>query len=186
MEVSDISIIELFNMRSEKAVSTLSEKYGKLCKSISYNILANKEDSEECVNDTYLKVWNSIPPTKPDNLMAYVCRVARNIALDKLRYNLRGKRSGKTDTLLSELSECIPSRENVEESADDTLKSAINTFLRSLSERDRKIFVRRYFFCDDIKSIAKLCEISETNVTTVLNRTRNNLKKYLSDNGIAV
>ena len=186
MEVSDISIIELFNSRSEKAVSALAEKYGKLCKGISFNILSNKEDSEECVNDTYLKVWNSIPPTKPDNLMAYVCRVARNIALDKLRYNLRGKRSGKTDTLLSELSECIPSRENVEESADDTLKSAINTFLCSLSERDRKIFVRRYFFCDDIKSIAKLCEISETNVTTVLNRTRNNLKKYLSDNGIAV
>ena len=186
MDITDIRIIELFTSRSKEAVSALSKKYEKLCKSISYNILRNREDAEECVNDTYLKVWDSIPPAKPDNLMAYVCRIARNISLDKLRYNLRSKRNGSTDALLSELSECIPSTDNVEESADDTLKNAITDFLDGLSDRDRNIFVRRYFFCDDVKSISKRLGITETNVTTILNRTRNNLKKYLSDNGIAV
>lgn len=186
MDITDIRIIELFTSRSKEAVSALSEKYEKLCRSISYNILKNKEDAEECVNDTYLKVWDSIPPAKPDNLMAYVCRIARNISLDKLRYNLRSKRNGSTDALLSELSECIPSMDNVEESADDTLKNAITDFLDGLSDRDRNIFVRRYFFCDDVKSISKRLGVTETNVTTILNRTRNNLKKYLSDNGIAV
>ena len=186
MDNTDIRIIELFTSRSKEAVSALSKKYEKLCKSISYNILRNKEDAEECVNDTYLKVWDSIPPAKPDNLTAYVCRIARNISLDKLRYNLRSKRNGNTDALLSELSECIPSMDNVEESADDTLKNAITDFLDGLSDRDRKIFIRRYFFCDDVKSISKKLGVTETNVTTILNRTRNNLKKYLSDNGIAV
>ena len=186
MDITDIRIIELFTSRSKEAVSALSKKYEKLCKSISYNILRNREDAEECVNDTYLKVWDSIPPAKPDNLMAYVCRIARNISLDKLRYNLRSKRNGNTDALLSELSECIPSTDNVEESADDTLKNAITDFLDGLSDRDRNIFIRRYFFCDDVKSISKKLGVTETNVTTILNRTRNNLKKYLSDNGIAV
>ena len=186
MDITDNRIIELFTSRSKEAVSALSKKYEKLCKSISYNILRNKEDAEECVNDTYLKVWDSIPPAKPDNLMAYVCRIARNISLDKLRYNLRSKRNGNTDALLSELSECIPSTDNVEESADDTLKNAITDFLDGLSDRDRNIFIRRYFFCDDVKSISKKLGVTETNVTTILNRTRNNLKKYLSDNGIAV
>lgn len=186
MDITDIRIIELFTNRSKEAVSALSKKYEKLCRSISYNILRNREDAEECVNDTYLKVWDSIPPAKPDNLMAYVCRIARNISLDKLRYNLRSKRNGNTDALLSELSECIPSTDNVEESADDTLKNAITDFLDGLSDRDRNIFVRRYFFCDDVKSISKKLGVTETNVTTILNRTRNNLKKYLSDNGIAV
>ena len=186
MDITDNRIIELFTSRSKEAVSALSKKYEKLCKSISYNILRNKEDAEVCVNDTYLKVWDSIPPAKPDNLMAYVCRIARNISLDKLRYNLRSKRNGNTDALLSELSECIPSTDNVEESADDTLKNAITDFLDGLSDRDRNIFIRRYFFCDDVKSISKKLGVTETNVTTILNRTRNNLKKYLSDNGIAV
>jgi len=186
MDITDIRIVELFTNRSKDAVSVLSKKYEKLCRSISYNILGNREDAEECVNDTYLKVWDSIPPAKPDNLTAYVCRIVRNISLDKLRYNLRSKRNGKTDTLLSELSECIPSQDNVEESADDTLKNAITDFLDGLSDRDRKIFIRRYFFCDDVKSISKRLGVTETNVTTILNRTRNNLKKYLSDNGIAV
>ena len=186
MDITDIRIIELFTSRSKDAVSALSKKYEKLCRSISYNILRNREDAEECVNDTYLKVWDSIPPAKPDNLTAYVCRIARNISLDKLRYNLRSKRNGSTDALLSELSECIPSTDNVEESADDTLKNAITDFLDGLSDRDRNIFVRRYFFCEDVKSISKKLGVTETNVTTILNRTRNNLKKYLSDNGIAV
>lgn len=186
MDITDIRIIELFTSRSKEAVSALSKKYEKLCRSISYNILRNKEDAEECVNDTYLKVWDSIPPAKPDNLTAYVCRIARNISLDKLRYNLRSRRNGSTDALLSELSECIPSMDNVEESADDTLKNAITDFLDGLSDRDRNIFVRRYFFCDDVKSISKRLGVTETNVTTILNRTRNNLKKFLTDNGIAV
>ncbi len=186
MDITDIRIIELFTSRSKEAVSALSKKYEKLCRSISYNILRNREDAEECVNDTYLKVWDSIPPAKPDNLMAYVCRIARNISLDKLRYNLRSRRNGSTDALLSELSECIPSMDNVEESADDTLKNAITDFLDGLSDRDRNIFVRRYFFCDDVKSISKRLGVTETNVTTILNRTRNNLKKFLTDNGIAV
>lgn len=182
--ISDNEIIELLFSRSEKAVAQIKEKYGRMCRSISYNILHNSEDSEECENDAYLKIWNTIPPNRPDNLCAYILRIVRSAAIDKLRYNSRRCRSGETDALLSELNECIPASDNTELSADDSLKHSINDFLSDLSETPRAVFMRRYFYCDSIKDIANRFSISETNVTSILTRTRKKLKQQLISDGI--
>lgn len=185
MDISDKKITTLLESRSEQALKLLSEKYGGLCSSISYNVLGNRSDSEEVTNDTYMKVWNTIPPEKPRNLCAYVAKIVRNLSLDKLRYNNRSKRCGETDALLSELEECIPATDNTEKSAENNeLKSVLNAFLAQLDERTRKVFVLRYFSCCDITDISQQTALSETNVTTILNRTRTKLKKYLSENKI--
>jgi len=185
MDISDKKITTLLESRSEQALKLLSEKYGGLCSSISYNVLGNRSDSEEVTNDTYMKVWNTIPPEKPRSLCAYVAKIVRNLSLDKLRYNTRSKRCGETDALLSELEECIPATDNTEKSAENNeLKSVLNAFLAQLDERTRKVFVLRYFSCCDITDISQQTALSETNITTILSRTRTKLKKYLSENKI--
>ena len=168
MDISDKKITTLLESRSEQALKLLSEKYGGLCSSISYNVLGNRSDSEEVTNDTYMKVWNTIPPEKPRSLCAYVAKIVRNLSLDKLRYNTRSKRCGETDALLSEL------------------ESVLNTFLAQLDERTRKIFVLRYFACYSIADISERLAITETNTTSILNRTRTKLRKYLSDKDVYI
>ena len=177
MNISDKNITTLLESRNEQALKLLSEKYGGLCSSISYNVLGNRSDSEEVTNDTYMKVWNTIPPEKPRSLCAYVAKIVRNLSLDKLRYNNRSKRCGETDALLSELEECIPATDNTEKSAENNeLKSVLNTFLAQLDERTRKIFVLRYFACYSIADISERLAITETNTTSILNRTRTTLR----------
>lgn len=185
MNISDKKITALLESRSEQALKLLSEKYGGLCTTISYNVLGNRSDSEEVVNDTYMKVWNTIPPEKPHNLCAYIAKIVRNLSLDKLRYNSRSKRQGETDALLSELEECIPATDDTERSVENNeLRSALNAFIAELDERTRKIFILRYFACFSISEISEKSDISETNVTSILSRTRTKLKKYLSDKEI--
>lgn len=187
MDISDKKITTLPESRSEQALKLLSEKYGGLCSSISYNVLGNRSDSEEVTNDTYMKVWNTIPPEKPRSLCAYVARIVRNLALDRLRYNTRSKRCGETDALLSELEECIPATDSTEKSAENNeLKSVLNDFLAQLDERTRKIFVLRYFACYSISDISEKSDVSETNVTSILSRTRTKLRKYLSDKEVYI
>ena len=184
---ADKNITTLLESRNEQALKLLSEKYGGLCSSISYNVLGNRSDSEEVTNDTYMKVWNTIPPEKPRSLCAYVAKIVRNLSLDKLRYNNRSKRCGETDALLSELEECIPATDNTEKSAENNeLKSVLNTFLAQLDERTRKIFVLRYFACYSIADISERLAITETNTTSILNRTRTKLRKYLSDKDVYI
>ena len=187
MDISDKKITTLLESRSEQALKLLSEKYGGLCSSISYNVLGNRSDSEEVTNDTYMKVWNTIPPEKPRSLCAYVARIVRNLALDRLRYNTRSKRCGETDALLSELEECIPATDSTEKSAENNeLKSVLNDFLAQLDDRTRKIFILRYFACYSISDISEKSDVSETNVTSILSRTRTKLRKYLSDKEVYI
>lgn len=129
--MDDVNIILLFFQRSERAIEELANKYGKLCKKLSYNILNNDSDADECVNDTYIKTWNSIPPQNPDNLMAYVCKIVRNISLNLFNYNNRQKRRGKVDAILSELDECIPSDYDLQSDLDCRIRRSS----KNISER---------------------------------------------------
>ena len=142
--MEDEKIIELLFRRSENAISELSKKYEKICMTISMNILGNKEDAEECINDTYLGVWNSIPPQKPDNLTAFICKITRNLSLKKNTYNSAEKRQGNYGVCIDELSECIPSVNTVESEIESAeLSAAIDKFISSLDKTNQFLFVRR-------------------------------------------
>jgi RNA polymerase sigma-70 factor (ECF subfamily) len=184
--VDDKKIIQLFIARSQDAISELSQKYGEFCYRIAMNILNNSEDAEETENDTYLKVWNSIPPTCPDVLRAYVGRITRNLSLSRYRYNHREKRDGHLQVFLSELEDCVPAPQNVEVSADDTVCQAICAFLANQDSSTRILFIRRYFYMESISALAKDFGMKESNVSTKLNRVRAKLKCYLEKEGIVV
>lgn len=133
--MDDDKIIELFFLRSEQAVTELSFKYGAICRKIAFNILNNLEDAEECVNDTYLGTWNSIPPQKPNPLGTYVCKITRNIALKRYRYNTAKRRNSFYDISLSELEECIPSvAQNAVSCTEEDMTEIIESFLDSLDK----------------------------------------------------
>lgn len=171
-------INELFE-RNESALGGISDKFGKLCQQIAYNILGNREEAEECVNDTYLNIWNSIPPARPDNLRAYVCKVARNLSLNRLKYNSAQKRSPGSLISLSELEEKVgepPDYENI--------GGLIDKFLETEKPESRIIFMRRYWFLDSIEEIAMMYNYSESKVKSVLYRTRGRLEKFLKSEGI--
>lgn len=185
--MKDSQIIDLFFERSEQAITELSNKYGKLCKSISYNIVNNDEDAEECVNDAYFGAWNRIPPDKPNPLMAYICKLVRNISLNKFDYNNAKKRNSNYTVCLDELDECVPAANSVEDEINTKrLTVAIENFLSELDEVSRIIFVRRYWFYDDYAQIAAGLGIKEGNVRVKLGRTRKKLKNYLEKEGFAI
>lgn len=184
--MEDWQILKLFNERSETAISEMAAKYGKYCHTIAYNILANAEDTEECVNDTYLKAWEAIPPQAPKKLSAFLGKITRNLALDKYRYYNREKRnSGETVLALDELSECIPTENSVEQSISDKhLEEVLNRFLETLAVQKRKIFMQRYWYLRSIKEIAGEFAMSESKVKMTLLRTRSKLKQFLEKEGI--
>lgn len=185
--MDDVKIIELFWERSEEAISHISEKYGKYCYYIAYNILYSELDSEECVNDTYLRAWESIPPQKPTLLSAYLGKITRNLALNRREYNMREKRNGGYEIILDEMADMIPDSSSTPESVDDmALKEAINNFLRALSADSRIIFVRRYWYCSNIKDIASDYSLPEGTVRSVLSRTRKKFREYLKKEGISI
>ena len=176
--MSDNEIIDLYLKRDESAIERTDEKYGAYCKRIAYNILADEFDAEECKNDTYFKLWCTIPPTVPKFLSAFIARIARNAALDKYRVKSREKR-GRIDGSLDELGEFIGEENTVAEIAAKELGELITLFLRGESEKARKIFVRRYFYEESIADIAKFYAMTESNVKTTLSRTRAELAEYL-------
>lgn len=183
--MEDHEIIKLFNARSEDAVRAVSEKYGRLCAAVSRNILQNDQAVEECVNDTFLKAWESIPPAKPKNLSAYLARIAKNISINRWKNDRREKRGGSgIDQVFEELEGFAAGKGSVE---DDTERRAvieeINLFLERLPASKRTMFVRRYWFCDGISELAALYGMSENNVSAVLSRTRAELKKHLKKRG---
>ncbi len=184
--MEDNEIIALFNNRSQSAVEEASKKFGGLCKKIASDILNSKEDCEECVNDTYMKLWDSIPPANPNILSAYIAKITRNLALTKYRENHRQKRgSGNTELVLEELENFLVSDKTVEQQAERTeLVSAINDFLSQQPKDKRIIFVQRYWYCCSTAEIAERNGISKTNVTTLLSRMRTALKKYLEERGL--
>lgn len=185
--MEDKRIIELFFARSESAISQLSEKYGKLCAKIAHNILNDLSDAEECVNDTLLGVWNSIPPNRPDSLISYVCKVARNCALKRYEYNTAQKRNSHYDVALEELDECIAAPSGVEQEIDAMeLTNDLNRFLAGLKKEDRVIFMRRYYFSDSYEQIASLTGLSVKNVSVRLTRIRASLKNHLKERGYEI
>lgn len=181
--MDDKNIIELFFARSEEGISKLAEKYGRLCESIAYNILRNKEDAEECVNSGYHKLWNAIPPKQPNSLCGYLCAVVRNIALseyEKVKQWEQGQVYG-------ELDEIIPSENSLEEQFDSSNTAAlINEYLSSANKRSREIFTARYYFNLSIREIASNFDMTETAVKSRLSRTRAELKGFLTERGVTV
>ena len=183
--MQDEQIVSLYWERDEKAIEATSEKYGRYLLKIAYNILANLEDSHECVNDTYFKVWNSIPPHKPAVLSTYLGKITREVSIDLFRRQNREKRKASQYAVsLSELEECISMGNATEDSVDmHLLADAINGYLRTLSPEARTLFVGRYYFMDSIRQIASYYSMSESKVKSMLYRTRRGLKLYLHKEG---
>lgn len=184
---NDREIIGLFMSRSETAIDALKEKYGRLLFGIAENILKDARDAEEAVSDACLAVWNSIPPENPESLMAYAAIIARNTAAKMYRRNTAIKRNAGYDAALSELSECLPSSTAVEdEIMIKELTGLVNRFLAGEKRENRIVFLRRYWFADDVAYIAKMLGISENNVYVRLARTRKRLKEFLEKEGYSV
>ena len=185
--MDDSKILDLLFERSEQAVGELERCYGSTVRRTASNILRDREDVEECVNDTWLGIWNSIPPLRPDPLGGYICRVARNTAVSRLRELTAEKRDGRFDLVLDELAEAIPSDLDVEKAYDaKELTEAINRFLASQSREDRWLFVRRYFFAEPVTELAKALKISRVSASVRLFRLRDRLKSFLQKEGLLV
>ncbi len=184
--MDDMRIIELYFERDEQAIKETDSKYGKLCHSIAYNILNNREDSKECVNDTYVGVWNAIPPTRPNNFMCFVCKIARNLSLKRLEFIKREKRSA--DMLLSfeELAAVLPDERYAPNISDEDIGKVISKFLRNQKEDAKNVFIRKYYFFDSISEIAKRYSFTESKVKNMLFYTRNKLKDYLIKEGVEI
>ena len=185
--MTDEEIINLFFERSEQAISELAAKHGNAVGRVALNILKDEDDARECVNDTWLGTWNSIPPNRPDPLRAYVCRIARNLAVSRLRRETSAARNSGADLVLDELAEVIPSREDVEAEIEaKELAAAVNRYLAGLDYDDRYIFIRRYWYADAVRDIASAMHTCENRVSVRLFRLRNNLKKFLKKEGLIV
>ena len=183
--MEDTKIVELFWQRDQSAIGQTDQKYGRYCYTIAYGILNSREDSEDCVSDTWHKAWNVIPPERPKRLQAFLGRITRNLALDRYGYYTAQKRNAHLETAMDEYWQCIP---NGEMPLDDTvaLREIINGFLGSLDKRSRVIFLRRYYYVCSVKEIAGAMGLSESYVSVSLHRTRNKFKEYLQKEGICV
>ncbi len=185
--MEDKKIIELFFQRSEEAISECSIKYGNYCRKIARDILKSEEDALESENDTYLRAWDSIPPTEPLSLKAYLGKIVRNIAIQKYRYLHAQKRNQNVECVIEELEQCVASLESVEENiVAEELASYINQFLESLNASGRDLFVRRYWRMDSIKQISLDTGMRKGNIETSLYRSRQKLKVYLEEKGYRV
>ncbi len=187
ISMTDERIIELFFARSERGIEELDTKYGATCHRIAQNILGNKEDAEECVNDAYLGVWNSIPPKKPSLLSAFLFKILRNLSITRYHANTAQKRNSFYDIALDELEETISTEESIEkECSQKEMTNAIEGFLDTLARENRVIFVRRYWFSESYTEIAKRTGLTEKNISVRLTRIREKMKEYLSERGILV
>ena len=178
--MDDEKIIELFFERSEQAIKELDSKYSKVFHSLSFKILNNRQDAEECVNDAYLGTWNAISPAKPNPLLAFVCKITRNISLKRYEQNTAIKRNSHYDIVMEELEDCLTSSTTIEEEiAERELTRIIESFIDSLSKENRVIFLRRYWFSDTYADIAIQVGLTEKNVSVRLTRIRKELREYL-------
>ena len=183
--MEDSQIVALFYERSEQAIAELDRRYGAAVRKTAANILNDRQDEEECVNDTYLGVWNSVPPQKPDPLLSYVCKIARNLAVKKFHARSAQKRNSAYDLALDELEECIPASTGVEDELEaKELSAAISRFLDTLGYEDRFCFVRRYWYADAVSDIAEMTHSGSHRVSVRLFRTREKLNRYLKEEGL--
>lgn len=184
--MEDTQLVCLFWARSEAAIEQLAAKYGKLIFQIAKNLLGNHQDAEECTNDTYWGAWNAIPPQRPDPLVAFVCRIARNTALNRRREKQAQKRGAVPELPIAELEMCLPGPSMEEVWSARELGQAIDTFLDTLDEENRAIFLRRYWFSDSIGAIAAALGLRENTVSVRLSRLRGKLKAYLEKEGVTL
>lgn len=183
----DGEITDLFFQRSESAIDELSKKYGKLCSSIARNITGNEQDAQECVNDAYLAAWNTIPPARPDPLAAYVCRLVRNLSINRYKFNHSKKRNTDYDLCLCELENTLFDSGGLDESMDDSsIAARINEYLSALCEGDRVIFLRRFWYFDSYKKISQMTNIKEGTIRTRISRIKSGLRDYLSEKGVII
>lgn len=184
--MEDHKIIELYFSRDEKAIELTDEKYGHYCYSIANNILANEEDSEECVSDTWLRTWNAIPPARPFYFKLFLAKITRGLSFDRIRLRKAKKRGqGEIDLVLDELAECIPCETQVEDQIlAKELGDVVNAYLKTLPEKECDVFLRRYFYVESVKDIAAMYGMTSGNVSVMLNRTRSKLKGYLEKEGL--
>lgn len=181
--MEDGRIVDLYWQRSERAVAETDRKYGPYCRTVAYNILENSEDSDECVNDTYLRAWNSMPDARPASLSAYLARITRNLAISALRRkNTLRRGGGRTALALEELAEAVPSGESLETRIElRELSERLEAFLGTVGTQERQIFMARYFYMAQVKDIAAKYGFSESKVKSMLSRTRKKLKRYLEE-----
>lgn len=184
--MNDDQIIKLFFTRNEDAIQQTAYTYGNRLMGLAANIVQNNEDAEESVNDTYLKAWDTIPPTKPDHLFAYLAKICRFFAFGKLDWKNAAKRKAEVITLTQEMEECIPGSWQEAEVDGKALSHLISAFLSTQTPENRMIFVRRYWYADTVSEIALRYEISQSAVLMRLSRTRNKLAAYLKKEGIRI
>lgn len=185
--MDDEKILDLYWIRSETAISETEKKYGRYCYSIAYQILCNEEDVKEVLNDTYLKIWNTIPPQRPSVLKSYVGMISRQLALNFYKKQHTQKRGGQVSLVLNELEDCIPDKNGSTDIIDSmALTDALNRFLLSLPQKTRNIFIRRYWYMSSIAEIAIDFSMKESNVTMHLLRTRKKLEKFLIKEGFVI
>lgn len=186
--MEDAKIVDLYFERNESALKETADKYGNYLFKVAYGILADDEESEESVNDTYLSAWNSIPPHRPTVLRTYLSKLTRRISIDLFRKKTSKKRVDSQFALsLSELEDCVSAESSLEEEMENKeLSKAVSDFLRTLKKDARVLFVSRYYFCDSLKDAAKCAGISESKAKTTLHRTRLRLRDYLIKEGFAV
>ncbi len=186
--MEDNQIIDLYWARSQQAIAASETKYGAYCRKVACNILPRMEDAEECVNDTWLRAWDSIPPQRPKVLQAFFGALTRNLSLDRWRRDRAEKRGGGTVELaLEELEDCLAAREQVEQvvQAEETAR-LISDFLRRQPKQDRQLFVRRYWYLDDIRTLCRRFGMGESQVKSRLHRMRRKLRAELEKEGVAV
>ncbi len=185
--MDDRAIIDLYFARAERAIAETARRYGRYCTAIAYRILGSREDSEECVNDTYLRAWNAIPPHRPERLDTYLGTITRNLALNRYAERNAAKRGGQVELALDELRDCLADTATVEDVVDNrALADALNAFLASLPAETRRIFVARYWHLKPIKTIARELHLGESAVKMRLARSREQLRDYLTKEGITL
>ena len=186
--MKDNEIIELYWNRDEAAITATADTYGNYCYSIAYNILYNNEDAEECVNDTWMNAWKSIPPHRPNRLSSYLGKITRNLSLNRYKLLTAQKRGmGQVELALSELEGCVPAQTNMDKITDEmVLVSAIEAFLRAQPRTERNIFVGRYWYLYPIRDLARAYRMSESKIASLLYRMRNKLKLHLEKEGISL
>ena len=186
--MEDSAIIDLYWAREERALQETETKYGGLCRSIAFNILQSREDSEECVNDTWFRAWNTMPPQRPGVLPAFLSRIIRNLSLDRWKRTRADKRGGgQLPLALEELGDCVPAAGSVEEAlALEELTRVLDRFLRTLPERECCIFLRRYWYVDSTRDIARRYEMAEGSVKSTLYRVRQKLRAQLEKEGVVL
>jgi len=178
--MDDKKIIEMFFERSEQGLQELDHKYGKICHNLSYNIVSDRQDAEECVNDAYLGAWNAIPPAQPNPLLTYICKIVRNISLKSYDKKKAAKRSSHYTIAMEEIEACIIGPNTVEAEIEAReLARIIESFLDTLTVENRVIFMRRYWFSDSYKDIAEFVGLTEKSISVRLTRTRQKMKEYL-------